>query len=102
MSGTEVPAGHTDVEVCDVDGRRVLLEFEKATERADVASARHTGEEFLLSRSLFRRLTDGEIADQDFLKLTHPNRWHYDVLRGLDYLRAAGFHDATPSKETAS
>lgn len=70
-----------------------LLEFEKATERADVASARHTGEEFLLSRSLFRRLTDGEIADQDFLKLTHPNRWHYDVLRGLDYLRAAGFHD---------
>ena len=39
-----------------------LLEFEKATGRADVASARHTGEEFLLSRSLFRRLTAGTMT----------------------------------------
>ncbi|HUJ29087.1 MAG TPA: hypothetical protein VLW85_23865, partial [Myxococcales bacterium] len=33
---------------------------------------------------------DGEIAHREFLELAFPPRYHYDVLRGLDHLRAAG------------
>ena len=38
------------------------------------------------TRSLFRRLATGEPADPDFLRLTHPNRWRYDFLRGARLL----------------
>lgn len=72
-----------------------LLEFEQATGCDDVRAARQRGEEFLLARQLFRHLSDGRTVDDDYLRLTHPNRWHYDVLRGLDHLRAAGRHEGT-------
>jgi hypothetical protein len=41
-----------------------------------------------LKRRLFRRLSTGEPIEK-YLHLLHPNRWHYDVLRGLDYFRSA-------------
>lgn len=63
---------------------------------AAVAAARHGGEEYLLQRGLFRRRTTGEVADDGFLTLTHPERWHHTVLRGLDHFRAAGRWDGTP------
>jgi hypothetical protein len=67
-----------------------LLEFEKATGgTAESRAARRSGEEYLLDRRLFRRLSTGEPADNQFLALLYPNRWRYDVLRGLDYFRAA-------------
>lgn len=58
--------------------------------------ARRTGEEYLLKRSLYRRLSTGEPADEKYLLLIHPDRFHYHVLRGLDYFRAASTFDATP------
>jgi hypothetical protein len=68
-----------------------LLEFERATGGTPASrEARATGEEFLLSRALFRRLSTGEPADPSYLAFTHPTRWRYDVLRGLDYFRTAG------------
>ena len=54
------------------------------------SAARRSGEEYLLERHLFRRLSTGEPADEGYLRLLHPNRWRYDVLRGLEYLRRAG------------
>lgn len=67
-----------------------LLEFERATGgTAESREARRTGEEYLLERGLFRRLSTSEPADERFLSLLHPNRWRYDVLRALDYFRAA-------------
>ncbi len=51
---------------------------------------RQSGEEYLLERRLFRRLSTGEPADERYLAFAHPNRWYYDVLRGLDYFRSAG------------
>ena len=68
-----------------------LLEYERATGGTpDSVAARGTGEEFLLTRDLFRRLSTGEPADEQFLRFVHPNRWCYDVLRALDYFRSAG------------
>ncbi len=52
--------------------------------------ARLAGEEYLLARRLFRRLGTGDPADDGFLNLLHPNYWHYDVLRALDYFRSTG------------
>lgn len=67
-----------------------LLEYEKATGGTPgTREARRAGEEFLLCRHLFRRLSTGEPADPQYLRLLHPNRWRYDILRGLDYFRAA-------------
>jgi hypothetical protein len=67
-----------------------LLEFERATEGTPGSrEARLSGEEYLLKRSLFRRLTTGEPADERYLNFVHPNRWHYDVLRALDYFRSS-------------
>ncbi|MFZ2502825.1 MAG: squalene cyclase [Nocardioides sp.] len=68
-----------------------LLEFERAGRGSQASrAARARGEEYLLERRLFKRLSTGAPADEDFLKLTHPNRWYYDALRGLDHFRAAG------------
>jgi hypothetical protein len=67
-----------------------LLEHERATGgSAATREASRAGEEYLLERSLFRRLSTGEPADERYLDLTHPSRWRYDVLRGLDYFRAS-------------
>lgn len=66
-----------------------LLEYERATGGTSASlEARKSGEESLLERHLFRRLSTGEPADEGFLKFVHPNRWRYDVLRALDYFRA--------------
>ena len=39
---------------------------------------------------MFRRLTTGEIVDRRWTRFSFPTMWHYDVLRGLDYLVSAG------------
>jgi len=68
-----------------------LLEYERATGGTERSrEARSSGEEYLLKRHLFRRLSTGEPADERFLTFLHPSRWRYDLLRGLDYFRAAG------------
>jgi hypothetical protein len=68
-----------------------LLEFERATGGIPASiEARRAGEEYLLVRHLFRRLSTGEPADERFLSFLYPNRWHYDVLRALDHFRATG------------
>jgi hypothetical protein len=65
-----------------------LLEYERATGGTlESREACKSGEEYLLKRNLFRRLSTGEPADLRFLYFLHPNRWHYDVLRALDYFR---------------
>ncbi len=74
--------------ICVLEG---LLEYERAVGFApQIAAARERGEEYLLERGLFRRRSSGEVADAAFLNFAFPPRYHYDVLRALDYLRAAG------------
>ena len=74
--------------ICVLEG---LLEYERAVGSApEVASARRRGEEYLLERGLFRRRSTGEVANPAFLKFAFPPRYHYDVLRALDYFRSSG------------
>ena len=68
-----------------------LLEHECAGKASpDVTAARLRGQEYLLERRLFRRLSNGEVIDAAWTRFAFPTWWHYDVLRGLDYLRRAG------------
>jgi hypothetical protein len=55
-----------------------------------MTEARHRGQEYLLERRLLRRLSTGEVIDPTWTQFSFPNWWHYDVLRGLEYLRRAG------------
>jgi hypothetical protein len=74
--------------ICVLEG---LLEYERATgSTPEIAAARRRGEEYLLERGLFRRRSSGEVANPEFLELAFPPRYHYDVLRALDYLRDGG------------
>jgi hypothetical protein len=68
-----------------------LLAHERATGgSAKSIAARRRGEEYLLERRLFRRKSTGEVVDPAWLQFSYPIRWHYDVLRALDYFRLAG------------
>jgi hypothetical protein len=80
-----------------------LAEFERATGGTEASrAARTAGEEYLLERALFRRRSSGEPAADRYLQLLHPNRWRYDVLRGLDYFRAAAeLTGAAPDRRLA-
>jgi hypothetical protein len=60
-----------------------------------VTEARLRGQEYLLERRLFRRKSTDEVIARDrkgnaaFTSFAFPTWWHYDVLRGLEYLRRA-------------
>jgi hypothetical protein len=74
--------------ICVLEG---LLEHERATGgSAEVTAARRRGQDYLLERRLFRRLSTGEVADPNWLRFSFPTWWHYDVLWALDYFRAVG------------
>jgi hypothetical protein len=68
-----------------------LLAHERATGGSVESTAtRRRGEEYLLERKLFRRKSTGAVVDPAWLQFSFPTRWHYDVLRALEYFRAAG------------
>ena len=74
--------------ICVLEG---LLAYERAGRKSvAVTKARKRGENYLLDRELFRSLRTGKVIDERWLRFSFPTFWHYDVLRGLDYLRNAG------------
>jgi hypothetical protein len=74
-----------------------LLEHERAgCDTPALTDARLRAQEYLMERRLFRRRSTGEVIGRDrksgaaWTSFAFPTWWHYDVLRGLDYLRSAG------------
>jgi hypothetical protein len=68
-----------------------LLAHERATGGSSKSiAARHGGEEYLLERRLFRRKSTGEVVNPAWTQFSFPARWHYDVLRALDYFSSIG------------
>jgi hypothetical protein len=74
-----------------------LLAYERVGRGGQaVIEARLRGQEYLLERRLLRRRSTGEVIERDrkggaaWTRFAFPTWWHYDVLRGLDYLRSAG------------
>ena len=82
-----------------------LLEHERAVGGGpEVSGARLRGQEYLLERRLLRRRSTGEVIERDrkggaaWTRFAFPTWWHYDVLRGLEFLRSAG---VTPDERVA-
>ncbi len=78
--------------ICVLEG---LLEYERRGRKSEaiakaVSKARKRAENYLLERRMFHSLRTGEVIDKRWLRFSFPPFWHYDVLRGLDYLRNAG------------
>ena len=69
-----------------------LLAYEAAGGRnaEKTAAARERAHEFLFRHQMFRSHRTGAVIDERMTRFSFPPQWHYDVLRGLDYLRAAG------------
>ena len=61
-------------------------------------TAQRRGREFLLAHRLFRSHRTGEIIKPAFTRFYFPPRWHYDILRALDYFQAV---DAPRDKRLA-
>jgi hypothetical protein len=53
-----------------------------------VQTAQRRGREFLLMHKLFRSHRTGKIIKPIFVRFAFPPRWHYDILRALDYFQA--------------
>ncbi len=55
-----------------------------------IDQALRRGHEFFLLHHLFQSHQTGEIPDARFTRFSFPPRWHFDVLRGLDYFASVG------------
>jgi hypothetical protein len=73
-----------------------LLEYERMVGGSQrIAEARLRGQKYLIERRLLRRRSTGELIERDrkggtaWTRFAFPTWWHYDVLRGLEYLRSA-------------
>ena len=78
---------HTTISV--LEGLRVY-ELHRGRKVPPLRVAQRRGREFLLVHRLFRSDRTGDIIKPIFLRFSFPPRWHYDILRALDYFRATG------------
>jgi hypothetical protein len=76
---------HTTISV--LEGLR-HYELQRGRGTKAVRDAQRRGREFLLVHRLFRSHRTGEIIKPIFIRFSFPPRWHYDILRALDYFQA--------------
>jgi len=76
---------HTTISV--LEGLR-FYELNRERKVRDLRDAQRRGREFLLVHRLFRSHRTGEIIKPVFTRFSFPPRWHYDILRALDYFQA--------------
>lgn len=55
----------------------------------EIKETRLQSQGFILLHKLFRSDKTGEIINPNFLKLSYPSRWYYDILRAMDYFQFA-------------
>src|SRR5262249_14016282 len=84
-SGATHSSVHTTILV--LEGLR-LYELHRRRQSKAVRQAQRRGREFLLVHRLFRSHRTGEIIKPVFIRFAFPPRWHYDILRALDYFQA--------------
>jgi hypothetical protein len=78
---------HTTISV--LEGLRLYELYRGRNVRA-LRTAQHLGREFLLVHRLFRSHRTGVVINPLFSRFAYPPRWHYDILRALDYFQAVG------------
>lgn len=84
-NGSKHSSLHTTLSV--LEGLNEFLKAGHSYRINEIQNAKDSGEEFILAHQLFMSDKTGEVINKDFLKLTYPGRWKYDILRALDYFR---------------
>ncbi len=57
---------------------------------SELKKAELAAREFILLHRLYLSDRTGEVIKDQFLNLSYPSRWKYDILRALDYFQSAG------------
>jgi hypothetical protein len=78
---------HTTINV--LEGLRDYAEA-GGKRRAAVKAAEARAREFFCAHQLYRSHRTGQVVDEKMTRTPFPPRWRHDVLRTLDYFRAAG------------
>ncbi len=78
---------HTTINV--LEGLQQYIQL-KGDRGRKIGSSIARAVEFLLQHRLFRSHRTGKIVNGQITRFSFPPRWHYDVLRSLDFLRRAG------------
>lgn len=76
---------HTTISV--LEGLRNFTEF-RPHRAKEIWVAQERGREFLLLHRLFRSHRTGKVVDSRMTRFFFPPRWHYDILRSLDYFQS--------------
>lgn len=73
--------------ICVLEGLR-FCELAGGAQVTALRRAQAQAREFLLQHRLFRSHRTGRVIRSEFTRLSFPPRWHYDILRALDYFQA--------------
>lgn len=90
-AGCRVSSVHTTASV--IDGFTEYLRAGYAHRADAVRRARDEALECLLARRLYQVKATGAPVHPEVVRLHHPARWHFDVLRGLEVVTTAGVAD---------
>jgi hypothetical protein len=79
---------HTTFSV--LDGLREYMEQARGLRGEEVLSAEAGARELMLQHRLVYSDHTGQVINPHFTRLAYPYRWHYSILRGLEYFARAG------------
>jgi hypothetical protein len=92
VEGAEVSSLHSTL-----NSLKGLLAYETIAGASDaIRETRRGGEEYLLQRHLYKRLSTGEPIADWVSKYLSPPRWVYSVLNAAEYFRDASLFDERP------
>ncbi len=84
--GAKHSSFHTTISV--LEGlREYEKRFPKSDLMDDIRQKKQDGIEFLLQHRLYQSSTTGKVFDPIMIKLSFPPRWHFDIIRCLDYFQ---------------
>jgi len=78
---------HTTLSILEGIHQYAVSGYEYRSNELDQIAAE--AREFILQHRLYLSDRTGDIIDKRFLMLSYPSRWRYDILRALEYFRAA-------------
>jgi hypothetical protein len=87
-SGAKHSSLHSTISV--LEGFEEFLKAGHTYRKEEILKAQKSSVEFILLHQLFISDRTGHIIHHDFLKLTYPCRWKYDILRAMDFFQYAG------------
>ena len=79
---------HTTISV--LEGLAAFKQFSDY-KQTEITEAQNKAYDFLLIHKLYKSDKTGEVIDARMTRFSFPPRWHYDVLRALDYFQSVHF-----------